>query len=86
MPAATQMAALPAVIYTSSRADEAFLEALQEDIEPAATGTGQPAQVAMLRLPVSGRHADTIKTHGMCRPFQGQHSMRRACIGQPVWV
>ena len=39
------MRALPAVIQTSSKADEAFQEALREDIDAAATGTGQPAQV-----------------------------------------
>ena len=40
-----QMAALPGVIYTTSKADEAFLEALREDIDAAATGAGQPAKV-----------------------------------------
>lgn len=40
-----QMAALPGVIYTSSKADEAFLEALREDIAPAATGSDAPGKV-----------------------------------------
>lgn len=43
--AGVQMTALPAVIYTSSKADEAFQEALRADIDAAATGTGQPGQV-----------------------------------------
>jgi hypothetical protein len=41
-----QMTALPAVIHTSSKAEEAFQEALKEDIDAAATGIGQPAQVS----------------------------------------
>lgn len=43
------MTALPAVIYTSSKADEAFLETLREDIDAAATGAGQPAQVGIVK-------------------------------------
>ncbi len=39
------MAALPGVIYTSSKADEEFLEALREDIAPAATGSDAPGKV-----------------------------------------
>ncbi len=42
-----QMAALPSMIYTSSKSEESFLEVLRQDIETAATGTMLPAQASL---------------------------------------
>jgi hypothetical protein len=39
------MRALPSVIYTSSKADEDFQKTLKEDIDAAATGSGDAVQV-----------------------------------------
>ena len=46
---APQMAAVPSVVFTSSRSDEAFLQALRADV-PAAGG-GDASQVTARRNP-----------------------------------